>query len=45
MKLYAKSPALTELREFPGKGHSLAIDSGWPEVADAVLGWLQRQGF
>ena len=40
LKLYRKSPAVTELKEFPGKGHSLALDSGWREVADAVLGWL-----
>ncbi len=40
LKLYRKSPAVTELKEFPGKGHSLALDSGWREVADAVLAWL-----
>jgi hypothetical protein len=26
------------------RGHSLTIDSGWPEVADAGLAWLQEQG-
>jgi pimeloyl-ACP methyl ester carboxylesterase len=40
LKLYRKSPAVTELKEFPDKGHSLALDSGWREVADAVLAWL-----
>ena len=40
MKLYRKSSAQTALKEFPGKGHSLALDSGWREVADAVLAWL-----
>ena len=39
-KLYAKSPALTDLKEFPDRGHSLALDSGWRDVADAVLAWL-----
>jgi non-heme chloroperoxidase len=41
LRLYRKSPAVTELREFPDRGHSLTIDSGWNEVADAVLGWLE----
>jgi non-heme chloroperoxidase len=40
LNLYRRSPAVTELKEFPGKGHSLALDSGWREVADAVLAWL-----
>jgi pimeloyl-ACP methyl ester carboxylesterase len=42
LKRYAKSGAVTELREFPGRGHSLTIDSGWQEVAGAALDWLQR---
>ena len=44
-KLYAKSAAVTELKVFPGKGHSLALDSGWREVADASLSWLRAQSF
>jgi non-heme chloroperoxidase len=44
MRLYRKSPAVTELREFPDRGHSLCIDSGWQEVAEAVLDWLKAQG-
>jgi non-heme chloroperoxidase len=40
LKLYRKSPAVTDYKEFPGKGHSLALDSGWQEVADFVLSWL-----
>jgi alpha-beta hydrolase superfamily lysophospholipase len=39
-KLYRHSSALTELKEFPDRGHSLTIDSGWREIADAVLDWL-----
>jgi non-heme chloroperoxidase len=40
-KLYGKSSAVTDLREFPDRGHSLTIDSGWHDVADAVLEWLR----
>jgi alpha-beta hydrolase superfamily lysophospholipase len=39
-KLYRKSSAVTDLRTFADRGHSLTIDSGWREVADSVLGWL-----
>jgi len=42
-KLYAKSGAITEVKEFPDRGHSLTIDSGWQEVADATLDFLRRQ--
>jgi non-heme chloroperoxidase len=41
LKLYRKSSAVTEIKEFPDRGHSLALDSGWREVADAVLAWLR----
>src|SRR5207253_10026209 len=43
LKQYRKSPAVTDFKAFPGKGHSLALDRGWPEVADAVLGWLEER--
>src|SRR5262249_28169078 len=39
-KLYRKSPALTELEQIEGRGHSLIIDSGWREVAERSLRWL-----
>lgn len=39
-KQYRDSSAVTELRQFEGRGHSLTIDAGWREVADAVLVWL-----
>jgi non-heme chloroperoxidase len=42
LKLYSKSPAVTDYKEFPDRGHSLALDSGWHDVADAVLGWLKE---
>jgi non-heme chloroperoxidase len=43
-KLYGKSAAVTEFREFPDRGHSLTVDSGWAEVAQAALDWLAKQG-
>jgi non-heme chloroperoxidase len=42
VKRYRKSPAVTEYREFPDRGHSLTVDSGWREVADTVLTWLKE---
>ena len=44
-KLYAKGGSDTEFHPFEGRGHSLTIDSGWREVADVALDWLQRKGF
>ena len=41
-KLYGKSSATTDLKEFPDRAHSLGIDHGWREVADAVLSWLKQ---
>jgi pimeloyl-ACP methyl ester carboxylesterase len=43
-KVYSKSPAVTEFKEFPGRGHSLTIDSGWRELADYSLSWLKSKG-
>ena len=33
-------PAATEVVEFPDRGHSLTIDHGWREVAEACIDWL-----
>ena len=44
LKQYRHSSAVTELVEFADRGHSLTIDSGWRAVADASLGWLEKQG-
>jgi pimeloyl-ACP methyl ester carboxylesterase len=44
LKQYRHSDAVTDLVEFPDRGHSLTIDSGWREVADAALVWLHKQG-
>ena len=43
LKRYQSSGAITELQEFPDRGHSLGIDSGWRDVADTVLAWLGKQ--
>jgi pimeloyl-ACP methyl ester carboxylesterase len=44
LKQYRDSTAVTELKQFEGRGHSLTIDHGWKEVADAVLDWLTANG-
>lgn len=44
-KLYRESTAVTQLRQFEGRGHSLTVDQGWSEVAHAVLDWLKAKGF
>jgi non-heme chloroperoxidase len=33
---------VTEFVEIPGRGHALVIDSGWREVADTALAFVQR---
>ncbi|MFE2958254.1 hypothetical protein [Nocardia tengchongensis] len=44
LKQDRNSVAVTELRQFEGRGHSLTVDSGWKDVADAVLARLAEQG-
>jgi hypothetical protein len=34
---------VTDIKDFPDRAHSLTIDSGWWEVADASLAWLKEQ--
>ena len=41
-KKQKRNPALTEITEIPGRSHALTIDSGWNEVADLALAFLQR---
>ncbi|MGW2373919.1 alpha/beta hydrolase [Kitasatospora sp. NPDC001683] len=43
-KQYGDSTAMTDLKQFADRGHSLVIDSGWRFVADYVLGWLGERG-
>jgi pimeloyl-ACP methyl ester carboxylesterase len=45
LKRYRRATAVTDLKEFPDRGHSLTVDSGWREVADACLAWLRAHGF
>ncbi|GGS84719.1 dienelactone hydrolase family protein [Nonomuraea spiralis] len=40
LKQYRGSAAVTEIQRFPDRGHSLTIDHGWREVAEACLTWL-----
>lgn len=44
LKQYRHSEATTDLLEFADRAHSLTIDHGWREVADACLAWLDTQG-
>jgi hypothetical protein len=44
LKQYRHSSAVTEVLEFPDRGHSLVIDQGWPTVAEACLEWLSKKG-
>jgi non-heme chloroperoxidase len=41
-KKQKKNQSVTEYVEVPGRGHSLTIDSGWREVADTALAFVQR---
>jgi len=45
LKQYRDSTAVTELKQFEGRGHSLTIDAGWKDVANTVLDWLKTSGF
>jgi non-heme chloroperoxidase len=44
MKKYNKS-VITEFKLFENRGHSLASDHGWKEVAEYSLNWLNKNGF
>ena len=43
LKQYRHSEAVTDIINFPDRGHSLTIDGGWSEVARTVLTWLRKQ--
>jgi len=36
------NPGVTEIVKIKGRGHALTIDSGWREVADTALAFVQR---
>ena len=42
-KLYRKSTAVTDYKEFADRGHSLTIDSRWQEIAEYALQWLAEK--
>jgi pimeloyl-ACP methyl ester carboxylesterase len=41
-KQQKRNPGVTEIVEIPNRGHALVIDSGWREVADKALNFVQR---
>ena len=41
-KRQRRNSAVTEITKIPNRGHSLTIDSGWHEVADTALKFVQR---
>ena len=41
-KKQKRNAGVTEIVEIPNRGHSLTIDSGWREVADTALAFVQR---
>ncbi len=41
-KKQQRNEGVTEIVEIPGRGHALTIDSGWREVADTSLAFVQR---
>jgi len=43
-KKQRRNTAPTEFIEINGRGHSLTIDSGWTEVAETALAFIQRSG-
>lgn len=41
-KRQSRNPAVTEIKKMPNRGHSLTIDHGWREVAQAALDFVSR---
>jgi non-heme chloroperoxidase len=41
-KRQKRNPGITEIVEIKERGHALTIDSGWREVADTALDFVQR---
>jgi len=41
-KKQKRNEGVTEIVEIPNRGHALTIDSGWREVADTALAFVQR---
>jgi pimeloyl-ACP methyl ester carboxylesterase len=41
-KRQRRNESVTEIEQIPNRGHSLTIDSGWREVAEKALAFVQR---
>jgi non-heme chloroperoxidase len=41
-KRQQRNDGVTEIKKVPNGGHSLTIDSGWREVAEAALQFVKR---
>ena len=41
-KKYANATAQTDFVEFPDRSHTLIMEPGWEEVAEAIFNWLQQ---
>ena len=41
-KLQKRNIGVTEIVELTGRGHTLTVDSGWREVADKALAFVNR---
>jgi pimeloyl-ACP methyl ester carboxylesterase len=41
-KRQKRNPGVTEIVEIPNRGHALVVDSGWRDVADTALRFVQR---
>jgi hypothetical protein len=41
-KKQKRNPGVTEIVKMPGRGHTLAIDAGWKEVAEKALDFVKR---
>jgi pimeloyl-ACP methyl ester carboxylesterase len=41
---YARSSAVTDYVEFPGRSHLLVAGDGWQQVAGTIEEWLAKQG-
>ena len=41
-KRQKRNPGVTEIKKMPNRGHSLTIDHGWQEVAQAARDFVER---
>jgi pimeloyl-ACP methyl ester carboxylesterase len=43
LRKYRHSTATTDFAEFPGRSHLIVAQTGWEEVAEHTLAWIQKQ--